>query len=182
MNELPNKKYSIIYADPPWQYKTWSAKGTGRSAEQHYPVMDKQAIQALPVQDIAEKDCILFLWVTFPCLEEGLALCKAWGFTYKTVGFVWAKRNKKAPSWFWGLGHWTRSNAEVCIIATKGNPKRLAKNVHQIVDTPIEHHSKKPDVIRERIVQLVGNLPRIELFARQKTDGWDAWGNEIPNA
>ncbi|MPN22670.1 hypothetical protein SDC9_170053 [bioreactor metagenome] len=95
------------------------------------------------------------------------------------MGFCWVKRNKKSPSWFWGLGFWTRANPEICIIATKGNPKRLSKSVHSIVDTPIEEHSKKPDIVRERIVELCGDLPRVELFARQVYEGWVCLGNEI---
>lgn len=176
------KSYKIIYADPPWQYKTWSAKGTGRSAEQHYNVMSKQDIQNLDVGSISDKDCVLFLWVTFPCLEEGLELIKKWGFKYKTVAFVWVKRNKKSPTHFWGLGHWTRANAEICLLATKGKVSRISKSVHQIVDTPIESHSKKPDEVRNRIVQLIGDLPRVELFARQSTEGWDVFGNEVANS
>ena len=141
--------------------------------------MSKEDIQALPIKDLAEDDCMLFLWATYPCLLEALELIPAWGFTYKTVAFTWVKRNKISPSWFWGLGMWTRANAEICILATKGNPKRISKGIHSIIDTPIEEHSKKPDEVRNRIVQLCGDLPRIELFARQKKDGWDAWGLEV---
>lgn len=174
-----DKKYNIIYADPPWTYKVWSEKGTGRSASQHYKTMDKVDIQALPIQSLSADDCMLFLWATYPCLLEALELIPKWGFTYKTVAFTWVKRNKISPSWFWGLGMWTRANAEICILATRGNPKRISKGIHSIIDTPIEEHSKKPDEVRKRIVQLCGDLPRVELFARQKIDGWDAWGNEV---
>ena len=136
-------------------------------------------ICALPVAEIAHKDAALFLWVTFPNLQEGLKVIKAWGFRYCTVAFTWVKRNKVSPSWFMGLGHWTRANAEVCLLATRGKPKRISKSVRQIVDTPIERHSKKPDEVRDRIVTLMGDVPRIELFARDYTDGWDVWGNEV---
>lgn len=177
------KKYKIIYADPPWSFKTYSEKGKEKkSAERHYLTMNKEAIQNLPVQQIADEDCVLLLWVTFPCLEEGLELIKRWGFTYKTCGFSWVKRNKKADSWFWGLGYWTRSNNELCLLATRGNPKRVSKSVHQIIDARIEHHSKKPDVVRQRIVELMGDLPRVELFARQQTEGWDVFGNQVENS
>ena len=175
-----DRKYNIIYADPPWSFKTWSKKGKEKkSSENHYPCMKKEDIQNLPIAEIAADDCVLFLWVTFPCLEEGLELIKAWGFTYKTCGFTWCKRNRKSDSWFWGLGYWTRANAEVCLLATKGNPKRVSKSVHQVCDARIREHSRKPDEIRDRIVQLCGDLPRIELFSRQISDGWDCWGNEI---
>ena len=173
------KKYNIIYADPPWSYKVWSSKGTGRSAEQHYNTMNIEDIKKLPIHKIAANDCCLFLWVTFPCLLEGLETIKAWNFTYKTCAFNWVKKNKKSDSWFWGLGHWTRANSEICLLATKGNPKRISKSVHQVCDARIREHSRKPDEIRDKIVQLCGDLPRIELFARQSTPGWDIFGNEV---
>lgn len=175
-----DKKYSIIYADPPWTFKTYSPKGQEhKSAAAHYPCMIKEDIQALPVDRIAADDCVLFLWVTFPCLEEGLELIRKWGFTYKTCGFTWVKRNKKSDTWFWGLGYWTRANAEICLLATRGNPKRVSKSVHQVVDARIREHSRKPDEVRDRIVALCGDLPRIELFARQTVPGWDCWGDEV---
>ena len=141
--------------------------------------MSADDICSLPVADIAEDNCVLFLWVTFPNLQESLRVIKAWGFEYRTVAFVWVKRNKKAVNWFMGLGYWTRANAEICLLAVKGKPKRISKSVRQVIDSPIERHSKKPDETRERIVELMGDLPRIELFARQKTDGWEVWGNEV---
>lgn len=173
------KKYSIIYADPPWPYKTYSPKGLGRSAERYYPTMELEEIQALPVGELADTDCILFMWTTIPLLKDCFSVMKAWDFEYKTVGFVWIKQNRRSESLFWGMGHWTRSNAELCMLATKGHPKRKSAGVHQVVISPIEEHSKKPDIVRHRIVELVGDLPRVELFAREKADGWDAWGNEV---
>ena len=173
------EKYSVIYADPPWSYRTWSKQGSGRTAENHYPTMILPDICALPVADIADKDCALFLWATFPNLQEAFEVINAWGFEYKTMAFVWVKRNKKSPSWFVGLGHWTRANAEICLLATRGKPQRISKSVRQIVDTPIERHSKKPDEVRSRIVELMGDVPRIELFAREHTAGWDVFGNEV---
>lgn len=172
-------KYNIIYADPPWTFKTYSNKGKGRSPEQHYACMTIEDIKNLPIQNIADDDCILFIWVTFPLLKEGLEVIQSWGFTYKTCAFNWVKRNKKSPSWFWGMGYWTRSNSELCLLATKGKPKKVSSSVHQVVDTHIEKHSKKPNVVKDRIVQLVGDLPRVELFARQPTEGWHIWGNEV---
>lgn len=173
------KKYNIIYADPPWQYKVYSKKGLGRSAESHYPTMTLESIQALPIGQLAASDCVLFMWTTIPLLKDCFSVMKAWGFEYKTVAFVWIKLNKKSDSLFWGMGHWTRANAELCMLATRGHPKRCAANVHQVVTSHIEEHSKKPNEVRERIVRLVGELPRIELFARQTTEGWDVWGNEV---
>lgn len=173
------KKYKIIYADPPWQYRVYSKKGQGRSAENHYHTMNIKDIMALPVDKIADKDCILFLWITFPCLKEGIEVMERWGFKYKTCGFNWVKRNKKKNTYFIGLGFWTRSNSEVCLIGTKGQPKRVSKSVPQICDARIMEHSRKPAEIRERIVELCGELPRIELFARDKVKGWDSLGDEI---
>ena len=142
--------------------------------------MSIEDIKNLPINDITTDDAVLLMWFTFPLLPKALEVIEAWGFEYKTVGFAWIKRNKKNYTWFWGLGYYTRANAEVCLIATKGQGlKRKSKNVHSIVDTPIEEHSKKPDIVRKRIVKLFGDLPRIELFARQKAIGWDCVGNEI---
>lgn len=180
MIPFPSKKYSVIYADPPWTFKTYSSKGKQKkSAECHYRCMTREDIQALPVQQISADDCVLFLWVTMPMLEQGLDLIKAWGFTYKTCAFTWVKRNRKSDGWFWGLGYWTRSNAELCLLATKGNPKRVSRAVHSVVDSRVREHSRKPDEVRDRIAQLCGDVPRIELFARQRVDGWDSWGDEV---
>ena len=136
-------------------------------------------IKALPVGELAAKDCALFLWITFPCLCEALEVLAAWGFSYKTVAFVWVKQNRKNDDLFTGMGYWTRANAEICILATKGHPKRVDAGVRQVILSHIEEHSKKPDEARERIVRLMGDLPRVELFARQSPEGWDVWGNEV---
>lgn len=173
-------RYKIIYADPPWQFKTFSDKGKGRSAERHYPTMSKADIQRLPVSQIADKDSVLLLWVTAPCFEEGLELIKAWGFTYKTVGFTWVKLNKKSNKFFMGMGYYTRSNAEYCLLATRGRVlERKSHSVSSVLCSHIEEHSKKPDITRERIEELFGKIPRIELFARQYANDWDCWGNEV---
>ena len=124
-------------------------------------------------------DSAFFLWTTFPQIPDALRLIKAWGFHYKTVAFVWLKKNRKADSWFYGMGFWTRSNAEVCLLATRGHPKRQAANVHQFIISPVREHSRKPDETREKILALMGDVPRVELFARQSPPGWDVWGNEV---
>ena len=175
-----DKKYDIIYADPPWSYKVWSDKGDSRCAESHYPTMQKADIQRLPIERIAAKDSVLFLWVTAPCLIEGIELITAWGFTYKTVAFTWVKQNKKSDSIFMGMGYYTRANAEDCLIATRGKVlERKSHSVSSVVLSHIERHSKKPNEVRDRIVELFGDLERIELFAREYADGWDCWGNEV---
>lgn len=171
--------YQIIYADPPWRY---DQKGVDGAAEKHYPTMSLEDICNLPVGSISAKDSILFLWATFPQLPAALKVISAWGFKYKTVAFVWLKKNRKADSWYFGLGFWTRGNAEVCLLATRGHPKRKSNKVHQFIISPIEGHSKKPDIARDKIVELAGDVPRIELFARQTTPGWDVWGNEVTSS
>ncbi len=173
---MKGKKYKIIYADPPWKYDRRVGQGI---AENHYHTMSVEEICALPVKSIADDNCILFLWVTFPCLLEGLSVMESWGFAYQTCGFNWVKRNKKADTFYFGLGFWTRTCSEICIIGTKGRPQRVSKNVSQICDARIMEHSKKPDEIRNRIVELCGDIPRIELFARQSYEGWDCLGDEI---
>lgn len=175
--EFPDKKYSVIYADPPWSYRDKALAGN-RGAGCKYTVQSQEWINNLPVSSIAADDCVLFLWVTMPKLDEVMEVVKAWGFDFKTVAFTWVKRNKVSDGWFWGMGRWTRANAELCLICTKGKPKRISAAVHSVVDTPIEGHSKKPDCVRDRIVTLCGGVPRIELFARQRVEGWDAWGDQ----
>ena len=179
MIPFPNKKYNIIYSDPAWYFKTYSNKGEKRSALQHYSCMSISDICNLPINNIADDDCILFIWVIDPMLPQAMEVIKAWGFKYKTVAFTWVKQNKKSDGYFTGLGYWTRANPEMCLLATKGKPKRLSKSVRQLIISKLQQHSKKPDEIRNRITELCGDLPRIELFARQKTEGWDSWGNEV---
>lgn len=175
-----DKKYDIIYADPPWGFSAWSDKAQ-KHISKYYATMTDQEIMDLPVQRLASDDAVLFLWATFPNLPLAMATIKAWGFTYKTCAFTWVKQNKKKPSLFWGMGYYTRSNAEICLLATRGKPlPRLSRKVHSVIVSPLREHSRKPDEVRERIVELFGDLPRIELFARQRADGWDCWGNEAP--
>ncbi|QDP46962.1 MAG: putative modification methylase [Prokaryotic dsDNA virus sp.] len=149
------------------------------SVTDHYPVMSIDDIANMPVQDLADDNCVLFMWVTLPKLNEFMKVINGWGFEYKTTAFVWVKKNKKADSFFMGLGRWTRANPEICVLATKGNISRKSNAVRQLQVFPIERHSKKPDEFRDLILELVGDLPRIELFARQTADGWDSWGNEV---
>ncbi len=175
---FPDKKYQIIYADPPWSYRDKALAGN-RGANCKYDTQDNNWLNTLPIKTIADDNCFLFLWVTMPKLSECFELITEWGFLYKTCAFTWVKKNKKRDSWFWGMGSWTRANAELCLIATKGKPKRLNAGVHSVIDTRIERHSKKPDCVRDKITTLCGELPRIELFARTKANGWDSWGNEI---
>ena len=190
-----DKKYNIIYADPPWEYKSRMALGHGAkksSAEDYYETMSIEELCGLQgvIHDISADDCVLFMWVTFPKLYDAQYVLSSWGFEYKTVAFNWVKRNKVFNQSradlhggiddFMGQGRWTRQNAEICLLCTKGKPKRMSAKVRQIIYSPIREHSQKPDETRERIVELCGDLPRIELFARQSINGWDCWGNEAP--
>lgn len=173
-------KYGAIYADPPWLFRNWSAKGTGRNAVSHYDCLDPACLASLPVSDLAMQDCALFLWVTDPLLPRAIELIQAWGFEYKTVGFYWVKLNAKAKhdaDYFTGMGYWTRANPEQCLLATRGKPIRQAKDVRRLVVEGRREHSRKPDCVRERIERLV-NGPYLELFARETKPGWDCWGNQ----
>lgn len=184
-------KYSIIYADPPWTYdnpKDNDPKMGGKT----YATMTQAEIENMNVQEIAAPDCALFLWATMPKLREALSVITAWGFTYTTCAFVWVKLNPKGAlvpigkhlilerGVYSGLGHWTNGNAELCLFAKVGRPKRLTRNVKQIVLAPRGRHSAKPPEVRDRIVALMGDLPRIELFARETVARWDAWGRGVP--
>ena len=171
-----DNKYNIIYADPPWKYND---KGCQGAAEKIYPTMTVDQISELPINQIASDDCVLFMWATYPKIKVALEVIEKWGFTYKSIAFQWVKQNKSGNGYFFGLGRWTRGNSEPCLIATKGKPKRISANVGQLIFSPLRNHSQKPNEAREKIIELIGDLPRIELFARQHADGWDCWGNEV---
>lgn len=178
-----DKKYNIIYADPPWKYndkmKMQGTHGMIRGAESFYNTMTLQDIKSLPIKDIATEDAILFMWVTMPLLPNVFEVIEAWGFKYKTCGFCWVKRTKNGNIHL-GMGHYTRGNAELCLIGIKKNkPQFHTRSLSQIVESEIRKHSQKPDEIRDKIVELCGDVPRIELFARQYAEGWDCWGNEV---
>ena len=180
MNKINDKKYNIIYADPPWMYHDRNPRGAfGKGAAGHYNLMPLEDIKNLLIKDITADNCALFLWTTFPQLAEGLEVIKAWGFIYKTIGFNWVKTNIHNDKPFFGIGYYTKSNSEVCLLAIKGKMKPISNKVSSILISPRRKHSQKPDEVRDKIVELFGDIPRIELFAREKVDGWDAWGNEI---
>ena len=173
------KKYKIIYADPPWAYND-KMSGHSFSLDHEYETQGKNWIAELPIKNIADKDSVLFLWAVSPQLPEALEVMKAWGFKYITVAFCWSKhtKNKVKVS---NLGRWTMGNIELCLLGRKGKPQRICKNIKQLVEAERTTHSKKPEEVRKRIVELMGDVYRIELFAREKTDGWDTWGNEVAN-
>lgn len=175
------KKYNIIYADPPWAYLWGKGKDGGHFApEKHYPTMSTDEICQMKdtIKKIADKNCALLMWTTMPCLPDAIEVMKSWGFKYKTCAFTWVKVKKDGQP-LAGMGSYTKSNAEICLLGMRGHIKSADKTVRQIIMAQRQGHSVKPFETRDRIVQLFGDLPRIELFARQHVDGWDCWGNEV---
>ena len=171
--------YEVVYADPPWPYKSWGRKTGGMHAEDHYRTMPMEEIMTLPVGDLAAKDCVLLLWTTGPFLPDAIRTIEAWGFEYKTVAFNWVK-TRSGGVLHTGLGYHTRSNTELCLLATRGKGlPRVRKDVHQFISSPLTRHSAKPAEVRHRIEALYGPRRRVELFARTETPGWHAMGNAI---
>ncbi len=178
------KKYKVIYADPPWEYKqSGSFNGKRGMAKWHYNTMSTDEICKLPIKSLKTEDAVLFIWATFPNIKEALRVMEAWGFVYKTAAFVWIKQNKRTESLFWGMGSYTRANAEICLLGlspkTKGKNITKSHKVHQVIISPIREHSRKPEEARKRIEKLVGGVSKIELFARDKEEEWDYWGDEV---
>ena len=178
--ELPDKLYNIIYADPAWTYRKSGGIKNGRGlAKKYYKTMELDEIKNLPIKNICAKNCYLFLWTTAPIMPEAIEVLKAWGFNYFTIVFTWIKINKKSNSLFWGMGNSSRANPEFVLLGRKGKLDRVDRGVHSVIIEKIDKHSKKPNEVRDRIVKLYGDLPRIELFARERAKGWDSWGLEI---
>jgi len=171
------KKYKIIYADPPWSYRNMG--NIQATANSHYSTMSNKDICNLPINKISEDNSILFLWATFPKIQEALDVIKAWGFEYKTLGFSWIKTNPKNGKPFFGVGWYTKSNAEVCLIGVKGKAPKISNSVSSVIIEPRGDHSAKPDIVRDKIVEFCGDITRIELFAREKILGWTSIGNDI---
>jgi len=169
--------YNLIYADPPWSYRDRAGR---RGAAAHYSTMTVGEIAALPIAQLAAPDCLLAMWWVAPMPLEALLVIEAWGFRLKTMkGFTWHKTTRHGHSHF-GMGHWTRANTEDCLFATRGKPLRRDAGISQFVSAPrLEPHSSKPKEIRDLLVRLVGDVPRLELFARERTEGWKAWGQEV---
>lgn len=192
--DVPDGGFRAIFADPPWHFRARTALQTrnfqcARDAEKHYPTMGLDDIAALPVKDIAAKDAHLFLWVTGPCLRHGFEVMEAWGFRYSAVAFTWVKLKRSIDTrqlrltataesdLHVGLGLTTRKNAEFVLLGRRGSARREAKNVREIILSPVREHSRKPDEAYRRVERYcVG--PYLELFARTQREGWSAWGNE----
>lgn len=191
--DLPRGHYRAILADPPWRFKVWSgtevvqargSKSTYKPASVHYRTMPAEEIAAFPVGELCKDDAVLFIWTCWPTLLDALEIVRAWGFSYKTCGFDWMKARTHQLDMFrddadaaMGMGYWTRANSEPCLLATRGKPKRINADVRQGIIEPRREHSRKPDCVYERIERLVSG-PYLELFARSRRAGWDAWGNQ----
>jgi N6-adenosine-specific RNA methylase IME4 len=180
----PEGKFAAIYADPPWLFQSWAPEVAGRKVP--YATMSLEQIKALPVPSIAAEDCVLFMWICWPHLTHAMATITAWGFEYKTCAFSWIKADASQMELFrddidpfMGMGYWSRGNSEVCLLATRGNPKRQDAGVRQAIIEPRREHSRKPDCVYERIERLVDG-PYVELFARNEPrPGWTKWGNDV---
>jgi N6-adenosine-specific RNA methylase IME4 len=170
--------YRVLLADPPWQYRVWKGDHGRRTAESFYPTLSLTELRTVPAGQWAVEDCALFLWVTSPCLPEGLEVMKAWGFEYKTVVFVWSKLTRTGKPFF-GMGHYTHADTELCPLGIRGSMPVRVRNVRQTIQAPVRDHSRKPDEQYARIMALYDG-PYLELFARQRWPGWDAWGDEAP--
>lgn len=179
------KKYNIIYADPPWHYGSKSAVNNTKGSEikplsEHYPSMKLEELQSLPVKDITAEDAACFMWVTDSHLDEAIELLKSWGFSYKTIAFNWVKLTSKG-NYCKNVAPWTMKSSEICLLGIKGKMSqyKASNNVESLVVAERTKHSKKPEEVRRRIETLFGDIPKVELFARNKTEGWDVWGNEV---
>ena len=168
-----DRKYDIIYADPPWHYDDKTNNRPGG----HYTRMTVEDICALPIQRIISENSILFIWGTWTHNREIHDVIDAWGFHFKTAAFVWIKQYSTGKDII-GMGHWTRANTEYCLLATHGNPKRINNNISQIIKSIPRKHSQKPDIVRNKIVRLCGDVPRLEMFGRSAMHGWDTFGND----
>lgn len=181
---FPNKLYRIIYADPPWRYSSRKYQDSDRDflqLENQYSTMSVQDIMKLPVKQISDKDCACFLWVTDSHLDKGVQTLNAWGFRYVTIAFVWVKKTEKGNIYV-NVAPWTLKSTEICILGIKGRmgKYKVSNKVRALVEATRTVHSKKPVEVRKRIVDLFGDVKRIELFAREKVEGWDGWGNQYP--
>lgn len=184
-DDLPRNHFCAILADPPWRFRTYSERGEKRSANRHYNVMSIEDIYALPVAELAASNSVLFLWGVWPHLKDVLTVIERWGFDFKTCAFDWMKADVSTLDMFQApkdadmkMGYWTRSNSEFCLLATRGKPKRISADVRQGIIEPAREHSRKPDCIQSRIERLVKG-PYLEIFARQRINGWTCVGKEI---
>lgn len=188
------KKYNVIYADPAWEYgskELYGDKTNGsdkrdnrfRSIDRIYPTMSIQQIKSLPIKEITDTNCACFMWVTDSHLKQGIEVMEAWGFKYKTVAFVWLKKTSTGKTVLNFAPH-TLKSTEICLLGIKGSMKNYKKcnNIRQLIEAERKEHSRKPNEARIRIKNLYPDAEMIELFAREKHEGWDVWGNEVEDS
>lgn len=176
-------EYNVIYADPPWKFNKGVYQDNGRSdrmINEQYGTMSKKALLNLPINKLTHKDAALFLWVTDSHLKDGIELIEGWGFQYRTIVFIWKKITKNGKTCA-NVGAWTMKNCEVCLLGIRGNmlQHKKANNVFQLIESERTKHSRKPIETKKRIETLFAGLPKLELFCREKTEGWHSWGNEV---
>lgn len=183
-----NKKYKIIYADPPWHYGSKSAVNNSSGSDikplsDQYTTTKTKDLSLLDVNNIADDDCALFIWTTDSHIPDALELIKAWGFKYKTVAFKWIKQTSSGNT-YKNVAPWTMKSCEICLLATKGSmlKYKIKNNTEELVFAERTKHSRKPDEVRRRIIDMFGDLNSLEMFARYSVDGWDVFGNEAPNS
>lgn len=174
---LERGAYGLILADPPWRFRTWGDHGQTKSPSKHYSLMTMEQLYALPVGDLAARDCALVVWGVAPMVPHAIDLIKAWGFTFKTSG-VWAKQSKTGRIWAFGTGYVWRSASEPYFYATRGEPKSAVKDIRNLIVSPLREHSRKPERMRKDLDRMFPDVRKVELFARQPAPGWDAWGNQ----
>ena len=174
--DLVPLRYGAIIVDPPWHFKNYSGKGEAKNPISHYDCMDDYSLAMLPVNQLAAPDCALFMWGTAPMLPDAIQLLKTWGFKYKSAG-TWAKQSKTGKAWAFGTGYCFRSAAEFYLLGTIGNPRVMSRSVRNLIVAPVREHSRKPDQLHDDVEALYAG-PYAELFAREKREGWDVWGNE----
>lgn len=176
---LEQGAYRVILADPPWSFSLYSEKGETKSPQAHYACMELPAIKALPVGALAHEDgCALVMWATAPMLPQAIETMAAWHFTFKSAG-AWAKRSSTGASWAFGTGYCFRSAAEFFLLGTRGKPRQRVRNIRNLIVAPVQAHSRKPDEMHAAC-ETLWDGPRVEMFARRRREGWDAWGNEAP--
>lgn len=175
-------QYDVILADPPWNFDTWGKKDNARTPSAHYDTMNLEDICSLPIRDLAAENCALFMWSVWPRIFDAQAVFEAWGFRYRTLGFEWVKMNPSGLGFHIGLGYYTRANSEPCLLAVKGSMKVSTRSERNLLMTPIREHSQKPDEQYGKIERLYPNMRYLELFARRRRKGWDAFGNEVENS
>ena len=171
--------YDVILADPPWTFSVWNADKSDRHVSHKYPIMETNKIATLPICDLVNDDAILFLWATWPNLKDALLVLDLWGFEYKTIGWTWVKAKRSGFGFHFGMGYYTRANTEPCLLAVRGTMPVARHDIQALIYSPVREHSRKPDEQYAKIEKLYPNKRYLELFARHKREGWDAWGNEV---